>query len=79
MQTATGTVLASVTQLDKDQRPWVAAQKAAGGVINSGRMSFNCNNGKIFKYYISPPRLSYKIIENHFTSKLKSTSQFLQI
>ena len=52
MQTATGTVLASVTQLDKDQRPWVAAQKAAGGVINSGRMSFNCNNGKIFKYYI---------------------------
>ena len=74
MQTATGTVLASVTQLDKDQRPWVAAQKAAGGVINSGRMSFNCNNGKIFKYYISPP-----LIENHFTSKLKSTSQFLQI
>jgi len=49
MQTATGTVLASVTQLDKDQRPWVAAQKAAGGVINSGRMSFNCNNDLVSK------------------------------
>ena len=77
MQTATGTVLASVTQLDKDQRPWVAAQKAAGGVINSGRMSFNCNNGKIFKYYIEYEH--FCIIENHFTSNLKSTSQFLQI
>lgn len=49
MQTATGTVLTSVTQLDKDQRPWVAAQKAAGGVINSGRMSFNCNNDLVSK------------------------------
>ena len=77
MQTATGTVLASVTQLDKDQRPWVAAQKAAGGVINSGRMSFNCNNGKIFKYYIEYEH--FCIIGNHFTSNLKSTSQFLQI
>ena len=75
MQTATGTVLASVTQLDKDQRPWVAAQKAAGGVINSGRMSFNCNNGKIFKYCIDYEHL----IGNHFTLNLKSPSQFLQI
>ena len=78
MQTATGTVLASVTQLDKDQRPWVAAQKAAGGVINSGRMSFNCNNGKIFKYYIEYKHFCI-LIGNHFTSNLKSTSQFLQI
>ena len=75
MQTATGTVLASVTQLDKDQRPWVAAQKAAGGVINSGRMSFNCNNGKIFKYYSSLPNIS----GNHFISNLKYRLNFLQI
>ena len=78
MQTATGTVLASVTQLDKDQRPWVAAQKAAGGVINSGRMSFNCNNGKIFKYYIEYEHFC-SLIGNHLTSNSKSTSQFLQI
>ena len=76
MQTATGTVLASVTQLDKDQRPWVAAQKAAGGVINSGRLSFNCNNGKIFSYCID---YEHFLIENHFTLNLKSPSQFLQI
>ena len=46
MQTASGTVMSAlVTSSEKDQRPWVAAQKAAGGVINSGRMSFTGPNG----------------------------------
>ena len=46
MQTATGTVVSAlVTSPEKDQRPWVAAQKAAGGVIHSGRLSFTTPNG----------------------------------
>jgi len=40
MQTASATIVT----LDRDQRPWVAAQKAAGGVLISGRMSINGNN-----------------------------------
>ena len=49
MQSASGTIMTvSMASSDRDQRPWVAAQKAAGGVINAGRISFNGNNGKIF-------------------------------
>ena len=48
MQTASATVMTvSMASSDRDQRPWVAAQRAAGGVINSGRISFNGNSGKI--------------------------------
>ena len=49
MQTASATIVT----LDRDQRPWVAAQKAAGGVINAGRVSFNGNNGKMLCYIFS--------------------------
>ena len=45
MQTASATIVT----LDRDQRPWVAAQKAAGGVLISGRTSINGNNGKQHK------------------------------
>lgn len=46
MQTASGTVITpSIASSERDQRPWVAAQKAAGGVINSGRISFTGGNG----------------------------------
>ena len=52
MQSASGTIMTvSMASSDRDQRPWVAAQKAAGGVINAGRISFNGNNGKIFMSY----------------------------
>ena len=47
MQSAPATIMTvSMAKSDRDQRPWVAAQKVAGGVMNSGRMSFNGNNGK---------------------------------
>ena len=45
MQTASGTVMSALATSEKDQRPWVASQKAAGGVINSGRISFTGPNG----------------------------------
>ena len=58
MQTASGTILtASITSSERDQRPWVAAQLAAGAVTNAGRMSVTCKNGNIIMnlllaYYI---------------------------
>ena len=42
MQTGSATIMTV-------QRPWVAAQNAAGG-LNPGRVSFNGNNGKMFCY-----------------------------
>lgn len=50
MQTASATVMTvSMASSDRDQRPWVAAQRAAGGVINSGRISFNGNSDLVNK------------------------------
>ena len=49
MQSASGTIMTvSMASSDRDQRPWVAAQKAGGGVINAGRISFNGNNGTLY-------------------------------
>ena len=54
MQTGSATIMTvSMASSDRDQRPWVAAQKAAGGVINAGRVSFNGNNGKMLCYIFS--------------------------
>ena len=48
MQTASGTILTtSVGSSEKDQRPWVAAQNAAGAVINAGKTSIIGKNGNL--------------------------------
>jgi hypothetical protein len=63
MQTASGTVVSAlVTSPEKDQRPWVAAQKAAG-VIHSGRLSFTTPNGNYILLRSSVQDiLNYKIL-----------------